>query len=231
MKIALSLLALSLCVNCTYAQTPQNPTPQLPAQPKQQPTPQQPPQQPPPPVQQMYRLVPVEQPAQPVPPPAQYVTVAQVPPPSQPLYTTTAALPTSYSTQYAFSTQQTGQRQVVLGPGPLSLSAAWVGQRLATLGKTHVFTINHQIIRPVNPAPIQPAPPVQYVIQTAQQQPQQTVQLIMQPQQPTAPIVGIPYRSESVPAPPLAPQPTPQSQPNPNPPTTQKHALWGMLGH
>lgn len=211
MKYLLSLALLFASVNA-WAQSPQLPSTQVPTKP-------QPPGQPPPP--QLYQLVPVQQPVQ---QPVQYVQqpVQYVQQPVQQLQY--VQQPVNVQT-VGFSAQATGQRTVVLGPGPVSLSLAWVGQRMAGMGKTHIWTINHSVVRPVNPIP-QPAPPVQYVTVSMPQpvvQPPVQVQVVTQPQ-PTQQLQIINAPSEAAPPPPVVPvnpTPTPQAQ------SQSKHPLFG----
>jgi hypothetical protein len=208
----LTLFVTLILGSSAWAQAPPTPNPSPPKS-----TPQA---QPPPPTQ-LYRLVPVEQPAQP-----QYQTV-QV---QQPQYQTVQVPQPVQQVQYVnasqstFGVSQTGARTVVLGPGLVSLSLARTGQMLTnTFGKTHIWNIQHSVVRP---APVQPSPPVQLVsvsMPVQQPLPPVQVQLIQQPQQQ----YRINAPSEDAPPPPVInqppPKPTPQSSTIPPP----KHHLFG----
>lgn len=219
-------LAVVVCLGAVNAraQTPQNPNPQLPA-PKQPPVAQAPPQQ-----TQLYQLVPVQSPPttqvvqqQPV----QYQTVQVAQPQYQAI--STYAAPTSVQT-VGLSTQSSGQRTLVMGPGPVALSMSWLGQRMANMGKTHVWTINHSTVRTnmVQQAPIgqtyqvqlvQQAPPPPTQVQLVQQAPPTQVYQVVQQAPP----------SEQAPPPPLVGMPppvkaTPQAQS-----TVTPHKLFGLI--
>ena len=131
-------------------------------------------------------------------------------------------------------------RTVVLGPGLVGLSIARVGQFMAQAGKTHVWTINHTTVRPVQT----PVAPVTTMMAVVQQQPvyqQQQVQLVSMPvQQPVQQVYRIDAPSENAPPPPVIgppvvppvvvqppAQPTPQAQPVAQP----THKLFGMFHH
>jgi hypothetical protein len=224
--------ALALAGASAWGQTPQAPNPSPPKS-----TPQA---QPPPPVQQtqLYQLVPVNPPTQQTvqvqQPQYQTVQLVQAPAPCQ---TVQLAQPPVQQVQYVPATQttfgvsQTGSRTVVLGPSIVGLSIARVGQAMSsTFGKSHVWNIQHSIIRPQP----QPAPPVQQLVTVSMPQPvvQQPVQvqLLQQPvQQVLQPTYQINAPSEAAPPPPVInpPKPSPQASTVPPP----KHHLFGMLGN
>jgi hypothetical protein len=215
--------ALALLVSASaWGQTPQAPPPNPKSTPQAQPPTQQ---------TQLYRLVPVEQPQQTT--TQQYQTVQLVQQPTQ-YQTVQVQQQPVQQVQYVNASQSTfavagsGNRTVVLGPGLVGLSLARVGQAMATgFGKTHVWNIQHQVIRPQP----QPSPPVQQLVTVSMPQPvvQQQyaqVQLLQQPvQQVLQPQYKINAPSEDAPPPPVVP--TPQSSKIPPP----KHGLFGMLGN
>jgi hypothetical protein len=222
----LLFLALALAGSSASAQTPPTPNP---SPPKSTPQAQ-------PPATQLYRLVPVEQPQYQTVQQPQYQTVQLVQQPAQ--YQTVQLAPqTVQQVQYVPATQSTfaisnqGSRTVALGPGPIALSLSWVGQRMVGLGKTHVWQINHQIIRPQP----QPSPPVQQLVTVSMPQPVVSppvqVQLISQPAPtPVTQQYRINAPSEDAPPPPVIGQPPAKPSPQSSSIPPPKH-LFGWLGN
>jgi hypothetical protein len=216
-------LALALVGTSAWGQTPQAPNPSPPKS-----TPQA---QPPPPVQ-LYRLVPVEQPQQTVQvqqPQYQTVQLVQQPAPCQ----TVQQVQYVPATQTTFGLTLAGGRTVVLGPSIAGLSIARIGEMVSnTFGKTHVWKIQHSIIRPQP----QPAPPVEQLVTVSMPQPvvQQPVQvqLLQQPvQQVLQPQYQINAPSEAAPPPPVVPVGPPKPSPQASSIPAPKHHLFGMLGN
>jgi hypothetical protein len=217
----LSLLCAAFCyvVVPLYAQSPPIPSPTVGVS-QQTPSPQSPPTQ-------VYRLVAVDQPVQ-----QQYQTVRLVGEPAAAQCQAVQAVQPAVQfvqqpvVQTSYALSQSAQRTVTLGPGPLSLSAAWVGQRLVALGgKTHVWTINHSTIRSQPAA----APPVQTMLvsvaQPVIQQPTTTVQLVSMPApQPVQQVYRINAPSEQPPPPPVV---VPGSSNAPAKPSPQTGSVFG----
>jgi hypothetical protein len=118
-----------------------------------------------------------------------------------------AAPVVQYSAPTAWYGATAAPRTIVMGPGPISLGLAAVGDQLVKLRKTHVWTIGHTALTQVQPAPL--ASPSVYFATTVmpvQQQPVQQVQYQMVPvQAPAAPPAV--YRGEEAPPVPVAPSP------------------------
>jgi hypothetical protein len=110
-------------------------------------------------------------------------------------------------------------RTIVIAPGPISLSLAWVGRQLSGLGKTHVWTIGHTSLSQPQPVAAQPTVYYATMVQAPQPQPQQYSLVQVQP--PTVVALPPPPR-EDVPPPPVVPVPSPQSPP--------RHPLFGKKG-
>jgi hypothetical protein len=135
---------------------------------------------------------------------------------AQPAYQPTAMYGSVYNSA-AVGTPRT----IVWGPGPVSLSLAWVGRQLQGLNRTHTWTINHAIVSPVQPV-VQPmVQPNSYVATMAMPQP--TYQLV--PVAAPAPQPTAYYATMPAPVPAPAPTPTPPPPapaPAPPPPAPPK---------
>jgi hypothetical protein len=157
-------MQLSLFLAAALAAQAQS-TPQLVGQ--QPPTPKmQPPAQQPPPVQ--YQVIPA-----PTTPPV--VQLMQSPPQVVQQYAAPAA-----------SLVQTQARSgtFTMGPGPISLSLARVGQAMTGLNKTHVWSWQHQVVRAAPPQQAYYSAP-QQTYQVVQQAPPTTTYQIVQQAPPT----------------------------------------------
>lgn len=224
---SLIALTLMLATASAWGQSKSLPTPQAP-------------------VTQTYQLVPVQQP---VTQQYQTVQVAQQPqyqtvqvvqqPQYQAVYqaaSTGLCAPATTAVSTSFATTASAPRTVVLGPSVVGLSIARAGQLLtSTFGKTHVWNISHQVIRPVQPAPpvsstvfsVGTTVPVQQQVQLVSMPApiQQTVQYVQQPVTQTQ-TYTINAPSENAPPPPVVPvgPPVTPVAPPANPPTPTPQA-------